>query len=512
MPDYLVGCDVGTSGTKSVVIDKNGDTLGQHFIGYPLLTNESGYVEHDPERYWNAVAETIKKAVFDSGVDPGNIKGVGISALSPACILIDKDLQPLQLAHIWMDRRGTKQSEWLLNNIGEDRIFALSGNIIDPYLAMVKLMWERDNRPGLYKKAYKIQSAADYPAMRLTGVAVTDYSNASLYGIAFDIRKKIWDEKLLKEINIDISKLPDVYPCESIIGYVTKEAAPATGLCEGTPVTAGTVDCSASWLANGALEDGDSSIVMGTAGIIGVVHEKDIFIRDMINIIHSADSRKMYATLSAQLCGGLYKYFRDIFTNEPGTDSFEIMNTEAEKLSPGSEGIIILPYFQGERTPIWDPYARGMIFGLSLNHKKGHLVRAIMEAAGYAFRHNYIVLKKGGLKINLPFTVSEGGAKSRLWRQIVSDMLEEQLILRNSESCASFGSAIIAGVGTGVFNDFSIIKKWLKVADRVEPIIENSDIYKKYYKVFLNLYSSNKNIFPELAILLETSRNNKIDR
>jgi xylulokinase len=220
----------------------------------------------------------------------------------------------------------------------------------------------------------------------------------------------------------------------------------------------------------------------------------------------------MYATLSAQLCGGLYKYFRDIFTNEPGTDSFEIMNTEAEKLSPGSEGIIILPYFQGERTPIWDPYARGMIFGLSLNHKKGHLVRAIMEAAGYAFRHNYIVLKKGGLKINLPFTVSEGGAKSRLWRQIVSDMLEEQLILRNSESCASFGSAIIAGVGTGVFNDFSIIKKWLKVADRVEPIIENSDIYKKYYKVFLNLYSSNKNIFPELAILLETSRNNKIDR
>ena len=267
MPDYLVGSDVGTGGTKSVIIDTDGNTLGKHFIEYPLITNEIGYVEHDPEWYWDAVADTISRAIIDSKVNPKNIRGVSISALAPACILVDRDLKPLQLAHIWMDRRAIKQCEWLKQNIGEDRVFNLTGNIIDPYYAVAKLMWERDNRPDLYKRAYKLQSAADYPRMKLTGKAVTDYSNACLLGIAYDIREKIWDTDILKEINIDYEKLPQLHPCEEIIGYVTKEAAQRTNLVEGTPVLAGTVDCNAAWVATGAVEDGDASIVMGTAGI-----------------------------------------------------------------------------------------------------------------------------------------------------------------------------------------------------------------------------------------------------
>ena len=508
MPDYLVGSDVGTGGTKSVVIDTEGNILGQHFIEYPLITNNLGYAEHDPEWYWNAVADTISKAITDSKVSPKDIKGVSISALSPACILVDKDLQPLQLAHIWMDRRSTAQCQWLRDNIGEERIFELSANPTDPYYAVTKLMWERDNRPDLYKRTYKMQTAADYPAMKLTGVAVTDYSNACLCGIAFDVRKKIWDENLLKEINIDINKLPEPFPCEHIIGYVTEEASARTLLAKGTPVVAGTVDCNAAWVAGGAVNDGDSSVVMGTAGVLGIVHKKDSFTKNMIMIIHTANSENTYTTLSAQLCGGIYRYYRDNLAvaevnsaKELGIDPFRIMDIEAEKVKPGCDGMLLLPYFQGERTPIWDPYVRGLIFGLSFNHTRGHLIRAIMEGTGYSFRNNFNIIKESGIKINLPIVMSEGGARSRLWRQIVCDMLEIPGVYMKNSSGAPLGNAMLAGVGVGIFKDFNISKKWIEIGDRVEPDIKNTEIYKKYFPLFLELYKRNKDLYKELAII-----------
>jgi ribulokinase len=505
MPDYLVGSDVGTGGTKSVVIDTEGNILGQHFIEYPLITNNLGYAEHDPEWYWNAVADTISKAITDSKVDPKNIKGVSISALSPACILVDKELQPLQMAHIWMDRRSTSQCQWLKDNIGEERIFELSANPTDPYYAVTKLMWERDNRPDLYKRTYKMQTAADYPAMKLTGVAVTDYSNASLCGIAFDVRKKEWDENLLKEINIDIDKLPDPRPCDEIIGHVTKEAAERTGLAKGTPVVAGTVDCNAAWVAGGATEDGDASLVMGTAGVLGIVHKKDSFTKNMIMIIHTANSKETYTTLSAQLLGGIYRYYRDQLAvaeknaaKDIGLDTYDIMGLEAEKIPPGCEGLILLPYFLGERTPIWDPYTRGLLFGLSFNHTKGHIIRAIMEGTGYALKNNFNMIRKSGIKINLPLVLSEGGAKSKLWRQIVCDMLEVPAVYMKSSTGAPVGNAILAGVGTGVFKDFSVAKEWIEIGDRTNPDPTNSKIYEKYFPIFLELYEKNKELYRKL--------------
>lgn len=506
MPDYLVGSDVGTGGTKSVVIDIEGNILGQHFIEYPLITNNLGYAEHDPEWYWDAVTKTISKAITDAKINTKFIRGVSISALSPACILVDEDLQPLQLAHIWMDRRSTSQCQWLKNNIGEDKIFNISANPIDSYYAVTKLMWERDNRPDLYKRTYKMQTAADYPAMKLTGVAVTDYSNASLCGIAFDVRKKIWDEDLLREINLDIDKLPEPYPCEKVIGYVTEEASQKTLIPRGTPVVAGTVDCNAAWVAGGAVEDGDASVVMGTAGVLGIVHKKDSFTRNMIMIIHTANSEQTYTTLSAQLCGGIYRYYRDNLavaesnaSRELGIDTFKLMDIEAEKVPSGCDGLILLPYFQGERTPIWDPYVRGILFGLSFNHTRGHIIRAIMEGTGYAFKHNFNIIKESGIKINLPIVMSEGGARSRLWRQIICDMLEISGVYMKSSTGAPFGNAILAGVGVGVFKDFSIAKKWIEIGDKLEPNPSNTEIYKKYYPIFLELYERNKDLYVRLA-------------
>ena len=514
MGDYLVGCDVGTGGTKAVVMATDGTVLGTHFIEYPLITTKGpdekypgAKAEHDPDWYWNAVADTIKVSIEQSKVDPKDIKGVSISALSPACILVDKDLRPLQNAHIWMDRRATAECDWLRKNIGEERVFKLSANPVDPYYATTKLMWEKNNRPDLYDKTYKFQTAADYPCMKLTDKAVTDYSNASLIGIAFDAVNRKWDTGLIEEIGLDPGKFPEAHPCDEVIGEVTKEAAKRTGLAAGTPVVAGTVDCNAAWVAGGAVDAGDTSLVMGTAGVLGVVHEEPTFTKDMIMIVHTADSRTKYTTLAALVsCGALIRYFRDNFgqlemTAEQmtGRDAYVMLNDEARDVPPGSNGLIVLPYFMGERTPIWDTHARGVLFGLSLDHGRGHLVRALMEGAGYGLLHNFELMRASGVKMKFPMILSEGGANSPMWRQIIADILNVECAFALSSKGAPVGNAVAAGVGVGIYKDYDVVKDWVELGEHSVPNPENTARYRKLYDIYRDLYPALKEYYVKLA-------------
>jgi xylulokinase len=514
MAQYLVGCDVGTGGTKAVVMDVEGAVLGTHFVEYPLITTKTSSekfpgakAEHKPQWYWNAVAETINVSIQQSGVNPKDIKGVSISALSPACILVDKNLQPLQNAHIWMDRRATAECEWLRQNIGEERVFELSANPIDPYYATAKLMWEKNNRPELYEKTYKFQTAADYPCMKLTGKAVTDYSNASLIGIAFDIVNRKWDTDLIEEIGLDPDKFPEPHPCDEVIGEVTAEAAKHTGLAAGTPVVAGTVDCNAAWVAGGAVDSGSTQLVMGTAGVLGVVHEKPSFTKDMITIVHTAESRKMYTTLAALVsCGALIRYFRDNYgqlemavESMTGKDAYVMLNEEAKNVPPGSNGLIVLPYFMGERTPIWDTHARGVAFGLSLAHGRGHFIRALMEGAGYGLLHNFELMRKSGVEMNLPMVLSEGGANSPMWRQIIADILNVECDFAVSSKGAPVGNAVCAGVGVGIYKNYDMVKDWVTLGEHSIPNKENNRLYQKLYRVYRDLYPALKDYFVQVA-------------
>jgi xylulokinase len=518
MAEFLAGSDVGTGGTKSVVMSTDGTVLGTHYIEYPLITAKSAKerfpgakAEHDPEWYWNAVADTIRASIKQAKVDPKDIKGVSISALSPACILVDKNLRPLQNAHIWMDRRASVECDWLKREIGEDRIFKLSANPTDPYYATAKLMWEKNNRPDLYKQTYKFQTAADYPCMKLTGKAVTDFSNASLIGIAFDIVKRKWDSGLIEEVGLDPSKFPDAFPCDEVIGEVTKEAAERTGLWAGTPVVAGTVDCNAAWVAGGAVEAGSTQLVMGTAGVLGVVHDEPTFTRDMITIIHTADSRTKYTTLAALVsCGALIRYFRDNFgqleraaESMTGVSAYDLLNKEARDVPPGSNGLIVLPYFMGERTPIWDTHARGVAFGLSLDHGRGHLIRALMEGAGYGLLHNFELMRDSGVKMNLPVVLSEGGANSSMWRQIIADILDVECVYAQSSKGAPVGNAVAAGVGVGIYPNYDVVKQWVQLGERHRPNPEHHARYRKLYAVYRDIYPLLKEQFVRLADALQ---------
>lgn len=521
MAEYLVGCDVGTGGTKAVVMDTDGTVVGTHFIEYPLITTKNSNerfpgakAEHKPEWYWNAVAETIRVSIQQSKVNPKEIKGVSISALSPACILVDRDLNPLQSAHIWMDRRATAECDWIRRTVGDERVFKLSANPIDPYYATAKLMWEKNNRPELYQKTYKLQTAADYPCMKLTGRAVTDYSNASLIGIAFDVVQRKWDVGLIEELGLDPDKFPEPYPCDEIIGEVTREAAACTGLAPGTPVVAGTVDCNAAWLAGGAVESGATQLVMGTAGVLGVVHEEPRFTKHMITIIHTAESRKLYTTLAAIVsCGALIRYFRDNYgqlemaaEKMTGRDAYVMLNDEASKVPPGSNGLIVLPYFMGERTPIWDTHARGVLFGLSLDHTRGHFVRALMEGAGYALLHNFELMRESGVKMNLPMVLSEGGASSPMWRQIIADILDIECVYAESSKGAPVGNAVAAGVGVGIYKNYGIVKSWVRLGQLHKPSQENNALYRRLYRVYREIYPLLKDKFVDVAEIIHDTR------
>ncbi len=507
MANFLVGCDIGTSGTKAVVISEEGQTLASHYIPYELITSRPGWAEHDPEDYWRGTAGTIKESIRQAGVDPKEIRGVCISAFSPACILVDKNLKSLQNSHIWMDRRGTREAEYIREKIGDDKVFEVSGNPIDPYYGLVKLLWEKNNRPELYKNTYKLQNASDYARMRLTGKAVTDYSNASLIGIAYDIRKKKWNEEILNELELDIEKLPDSYGCDEIVGEVTKEAAPETGLAPGTPVTAGAVDSPSAWAAGGAIDDGDMSLCMGTAGVMGFIHKDDQFTRNMITIPHTVNSKEVYTACAATCAfGSVTRYFRDTFgememleEKETGQDAYEIMCAKAEKVPVGSDGLITLPYFMGERTPIWNPIARGVVFGWSLSHTKEHLLRSFMEGAVFAVRHNFDKVKESGVKMNEPLILCEGGAKNPFWRQMLADVLGVRTGYMKDAKGAPFGDAVAAGVGTGIFKDYSIIKEVAEISCIHEPNLENKAVYDELYQLYRKLYTDLEEDYPLLA-------------
>ena len=518
MANFLLGIDYGTGGAKACIIDTQGQVLGFAFEEYPIYTDKPGWSEHDAQRYWDAACRLIKQALLESKVAAKEIRGVAVSSALPSMVMVDENAQPVNRAYNLMDRRAIDEVQWVKEKIGEKEVLALTANRLDDHPSLINLLWETRNRPDDFKRIHKALTIDGFITLKLTGKASINLSAAAFYGVAYDILGKGFNRDLLDRIGIDPNLIPPIYRCTDIVGEVTPAAAESTGLAVGTPVAGGQVDCNAGWLGGGAVETGDIQMNLGTCGNFGVIFKDTNFMfteigASSINFAYTVDSENTYITVPTTTTGGqTIRYIRENYSpmeieaeRTMNVNSYDLLNLQAQKIPLGSDGLIVLPFLMGERTPIWDVYARGVVFGLSLNHTKGHLIRAAMEGVAYALYDSFQLIKNAGIPIRYPLVLNEGGAKSQLWRRIITDVFNIETVLTKRRTGAPFGDAILAGVSTGIFKDFSIAREWAEYIDPMEPIASNHDIYMQYFSVFKNIYNNVKPNFRELADLRKLS-------
>ena len=516
MPQYLLGLDHGTGGVKGCIIDEAANVLAYAYREYPIYSNAPGWSEHDADTYWTAACEVIQECIDAAGIRPDEIKGIANSSALPSLVMVDRKHNPIELAYNLMDRRATEQVQWLREHIGEERLFEVSRNRLEDHPLLVNLMWEKQNRPESFARIYKALTIDGYIRLKLTGRATANFSSGAFFGVAYDLKRNCFDERLLQEIGLDPEILPDFFSCEEIVGQTLPDAARVAGLVAGIPVAAGSVDCNAGWMGGGAVRAGDIQINLGTCGVIGVIHENpELIIDSMINCSYVTDSRKVFATVAATTCGGQsLRYLRDNFSQlevatekaVPGFSAYESMEKQAEPVPVGSDGLLVLPYLMGERTPLWDVNARGVVFGMSLHHTKAHLVRATMEGVAFAMYDSFQIIEKRSSKVNLPIVLNEGGARNRLWRRIITDVFNVPTVFVRSRIGAPMGDAILAGVAVGVFKDFSIARANAEYVDPMEPVPESHERYMEYYRLFGDLYRDLKRDFEQLARILTKPR------
>jgi xylulokinase len=511
MPAALAGLDYGTGGAKAAIISTDGRVLAYAFEEYPILTPRPGWSEHDPARYWDCAGRLLRRAIAESGVAPADIAGIAVSSALPSMVMVDASHQPVGNAYTLMDRRATRQVQRVKDAIGEQRVFDVTANRLDDHPLIVNLMWERDERPELFERVWKALTIDGFVTLRLTGRATGHYSGAAFYGVAYDLTERSFNQEILDAVGIDRNLFPDLFNCTDIVGEVTPEAAEATGLVAGTPVAAGQVDCNAGWSGAGALSDGDIQMNLGTCGNFGIIHATPRFHDSMIAFNYTTDtlSDPVYITVPTTTTGGgLIRYLRDTFYAAEkaaeaagGPDTYDVINAEAASVPAGSAGLLMLPYLMGERTPIWDVNARGVIFGLSMDHTRAHLARAAMESVAYALYDSFRVICDSGQAVKGPIVLNEGGAKSVLWRRIITDVFNTPTVMVKNRAGAPYGDAILAGVATGVFDDFSVAREWVEVVDPMEPDPAVHAHYQQYFELYRRLYAHVKDDFGQLAAL-----------
>ncbi len=511
---YFLGIDYGTGGAKATLVDGEGKVLGHAYREYPIIVANPGWSAHDPALYWTYACDMFKSLLAETGIDPRLIKCIAASSAMPCLVLVDKDGNPVDQAFNLLDRRAVRQVEEVRRRFGDAKVFEVSKNRLDDHPNIVNLLWVKENRPDVFSKIAKALTIDGYLTLKLTGASVCHYSGAAFYGVAYNFLQRRFDSAMLDELGLPAGLFPELTRCDAIVGEVTPQAAAAPGLAAGTPVAAGQVDCNAGWVGGGMIAEGEIQMNLGTCGNFGIIHRDANFYESMIAFAYTTDSENTYITVPTTTTGGqTIRYLRDNFyaaekeaESASGCDAYDIINNEAEKAPPGCDGLLALPFLMGERTPIWDVKARAVLFGLSLNHTRGHVARAMMESVAFALYDSFSIIKSSGRPITPPLVLNEGGAKSKLWRRIITDVFSMPTVLVERRNGAPYGDALLAGVAIGAFPDFSVAKQWTNYIDPMEPNPGRHAAYMEYFHLYKNLYQHVKNDFAELARLRDTIR------
>lgn len=504
--DFLLGIDLGTSGTKTVLFDSTGRRLASCTVEYPLYQPKNGWAEQEPEDWWRAVRETTQAVLAKSGVQAGDIRGIGIAGQMHGLVMLDEQGKVLRKAILWCDGRTQAQCDEITESIGRDKLLSITANPALTGFTAGKILWVRQNEPEIYEKCRHILLPKDYIRYKLTGQFATDVSDASGMNL-LDVPKREWSSEILSRLEIDRALLGKMYESCEVTGTVTRAAAEATGLAEGTIVVGGAGDNAAAAIGTGVVQKGKAFTTLGTSGVI-FAHADQVTI-DPKGRVHTFCSAVpgAWTVMSCTLSAGLsLQWFRNQFCSAEREvaatleqDPYEIMTAEAEKSPIGSNRLIYLPYLMGERSPLLDSDARGVFFGLSAIHRRGDLIRAVMEGVAYSQRQCLDVFREMGVDVS-DMAICGGGGRSPLWRQMLADLYRCPVKTIASEQGPALGAAILAGVGAGVYDSVAEgCSMAVLQGEHSTPDMANAEAYEPYYQLYCKLYPALQKSFETLG-------------
>ena len=500
MKTHLLGIDVGTYSSKAVLTDLSGQVLATAIVEHGLSMPHPGHVEQDADLVWWAdVCALSREILATSGVSPASIAGLAMSAIGPCLLPLDKAMRPLRPGILYgVDTRATAEIAELEAELGVDAIAAFSLMSLTSQAIGPKIRWLRKHEPGVWARTAKLTSATSYLVYRATGRLCMDRHSASHYVPLYNPASGAWDARY-SHATAPLDMLPELGWAEDLAGTLHHEAANATGLAVGTPVAFGTIDALSEAISVGATEPGDLMMMHGSTTFFLLAQDSPTPDPRVWTVAGASPGRCNLAA-GMSTTGSLTRWFRDELARDlPPETAYAALFAAAEKVGPGASGLLVLPYFSGERTPVNDPEASGAIVGLSLMHDRAQVFRAVLEGVGFGVRHNLETFAKIGARVSRVVAVG-GGAKSDTWLQIVSDISGVPQWLTQVTIGASYGDAFLAGRAVGAFGPGDI-HRWVKRGRAITPNPDVKPIYDAVYEQYLKLYQNLRDVMHSLSRL-----------
>lgn len=496
---HLLGIDIGTTGAKTVLFTEHGTSVATAFSPWPMSMPQPAWAEQDPEDWWTGTVASIREVLAASVVDPASITGIGLSGQMHGLVLLDAKQEVLRPSIIWCDQRTGEECAWIDRTIGTDRLVAAISNPVLPGFTAPKLVWVRSHEPDIWERARTILLPKDYVRLRLTGEIAIELSDAAGTAL-FNVAERRWADDLLGDLGIPRAWLPAVCGSTDVVGGITRSVAEATGLREGTPVVGGGADNACAAVGNGVIHQGLGMVSIGSSGVVlAPSREPRVDSGLRVHTFNHSVPDLWYLMGVTQGAGLSLRWFRDEFGDTErtramleGRDAYDLMADEAAVSPPGSKGVIWLPYMQGERTPHFDPAARAVLFGLSTAHTKADVFRAVLEGVACSLRDCLSIVREQGVTIE-QVRLTGGGARSRLWRQIVADVMGVELVITSTDEGPALGAALLAAVGTGIYGTIDeACAATIAIDETVEPIPDHMALYDRTYEVYRDLYPALK--------------------
>jgi len=499
METYLIGIDVGTGGTRALIMSGGGKVFASATAEHePFSSPKTGWAEQRPEDWWRATGIAVRKALENGRLRGEQISCVGFSGQMHGAVMLDDGDEVVRPAIIWCDVRTEKQCRDLTERIGAERLIQLTCNPALANFTITKLLWTRENEPQNWKRVRSVLLPKDYVRFRLTGEKAIDVADAS-GTLMLNVAKRQWSDEVLQAAELERLSLPSLYESPDVCGKVSVIGAEATGLAVGTPVVAGAGDQAAGAIGMGVVTPGAVSATIGTSGVVFAATDRPALDPKgrLHTFCHGVPGR-WHVMGVTQAAGLSLRWFRDNFAcaaKQDGRDPYEQLTAEAATAPPGSDGLLWTPYLMGERTPYLDANARGALVGLTASHKRAHVIRAILEGVAFSLKDTFAIFGEMNVPVK-SIRLGGGGARSPLWRQIQADVYGQGVEIVEAEEGAAFGAAILAGVGAKIWPSVdAACESVVRVVELIPPIAANVAVMNASASAYRRVYPATKSIF-----------------